>query len=106
MIKEAPAYINTMINCFALSADFGGYELSSEKGYILVIPEGMVIACSGDPVVNTRCSIPVTGGSGIHHLSATDEKSHSDIYDLKGCIITYPVSGKMYVRDGKVFIYK
>ena len=66
LIKEAPAYINTMINCFALSADFGGYELSSEEGYVLVIPEGMVIACSGDTVVNTRCSITVTGGRGIH----------------------------------------
>ena len=106
MIKEAPAYINTMINCFALSADFGGYELLSEKGYTLVIPEGTVIAYSGDPVVNTRCSIPITGGSGIHGIPATDDRSHSAIYDLSGCRITSPASGKIYVRDGKAFIYK
>ncbi|MDE5871506.1 MAG: hypothetical protein K2H22_06175 [Muribaculaceae bacterium] len=106
LIKEAPAYINTMINCFGLSADFGSYELSAEKGYTLVIPEGTVIACSGDPVVNTRCTIPITGGSGIQDVPATDDRSSSIIYDLNGTKTSTPVAGRMYVRDGKIFIYK
>ncbi len=99
---EAPAYINENINCYAVSANFGGYEMTSEKGYSLVIPEGTVIADYGDPIVNHRCSIPVIASSGINSLS--DEKSFSPIYDLNGSKVKVPEHGKMYVKNGKTFI--
>ncbi|MDE7347933.1 MAG: hypothetical protein K2N48_14475 [Muribaculaceae bacterium] len=104
LIMETPAYINTDINCFAISADFGGYEMTSERGYMIVIPEGTVIADYGDPVINHRCYIPLADVSGIRTVAETNDPSA--IYDLNGCRITAPVSGKMYVRDGKIFIYK
>ncbi len=102
LIMEAPAYINTNINCFAISADFGGFEMTSEKGYTLVIPEGTVIAQSGDPVVNHRCSIPISEGAGITSMS--DKDGYSIIYDLNGHRVNNPIAGKMYIRDGKTFI--
>lgn len=102
LIMEAPAYINENINCYAVSANFGGYEMTSEKGYSLVIPEGTVIADSGDPVVNHHCSIPVISSSGVNSL--TVEKSPTPIYDLNGRIVKNPASGKIYVKDGKTFI--
>lgn len=104
LIMEVPAYINENIHCYAVSANFGGYEMTSEKGYSLVIPEGTVIADSGDPVVNHRCSIPVISSSRVNSL--TGEKRLTPIYDLNGCLIKNPVSGKMYVKDGKTFICK
>lgn len=104
LIMEAPAYINTDINCFAVSADFGGYEMTSEIGYTLIIPEGTVIADYGDPLINHRCSIPLTDVSGIHTVPETTDSSA--IYDLNGHKVISPAIGKMYVRDGKTFIYK
>ncbi len=104
LIMEAPAYINTNINCFAISADFGGFEMTSEKGYALVIPEGTVIAEKGDPMVNHRCSIPVADYSGI--TTITNKDIYSITYDLNGRRVNAPISGKMYIRDGKTFLCK
>lgn len=104
LIMEAPAYINTDINCFAVTADFGGYEMTSEKGYSLVIPAGSVIADYGDPAVNHRCSIPVSASSGIHSL--TEKDCSAPIYDLNGRRVKNPIPGNVYVRDGKTTIYK
>lgn len=106
LIMEASAYINTDINCFAVSADFGGYEMTSERGYTLVIPEGTVIADYGDPVMNHRCSIPLSYTTGILQATEERESSRSAMYDLNGNKVTTPVSGNMYVRNGKTFIYK
>ena len=104
LIMEAPAYINTDINCFAVSADFSGYEMTSERGYTLVIPEGMVIADYGDPVINHRCSIPLMDVNGLHTVADTNDSAA--IYDLNGNKVTSPAIGKIYVRYGKTFIYK
>lgn len=104
LIMETPAYINTDVNCFAVSADFGGYEMTSDRGYTLVIPEGTVIADYGDPVMNHRCSIPLTDVSGIHTVAEPTDSAA--IYDLNGHKVISPAIGKIYVRDGKTFIYK
>lgn len=104
LIMEAPAYINQNINCFAVSADFDGYEMTSERGYTLVIPEGTVIAESGDPVMNHRCSVPIAGVSGVEGILQKNESSF--IYDLNGQKVSSPVNGRMYVKEGKSFIHK
>ncbi|MDE6741815.1 MAG: hypothetical protein K2J58_05745 [Muribaculaceae bacterium] len=104
LIMEAKAYINTDINCFAVSADFGRYEMTSERGYTLVIPKGTVIADYGDPVMNHRCSIPLTDVNGIHTVAETNDSAA--IYDMNGHKVTSPAIGKIYVRKGKTFIYK
>ncbi len=104
LIMEAPAYMNTDINCFAISADFGGFEMTSEKGYTLVIPEGTVIANSGNPVVNHRCTISTSEESGINSLTEKDDSA--PIYDLNGCRVNKPIPGKIYIREGKTFICK
>ncbi len=101
LLMEAPAYINTEINCFAVCADFGGYELTSEKGYTLVIPEETIIADFGDPIVNHRCYIPLDTNA-IQSLSREDDNIVT--YDLNGCRVTVPVPGKIYVKNGKTFI--
>jgi hypothetical protein len=44
LVKEADAYLDTQVNCWAVSADFGGFQMQPEVGYTFVIPEGAVIA--------------------------------------------------------------
>ncbi len=78
--------------------------MTSATGYTLVIPKGTVITESGDPVVNHRNSIPVADYSGINHIY--DKNSYSITYDLNGRRVNAPISGKMYIRNGKTFICK
>lgn len=106
MVKEAAAYINTDINCWAVSANFDGYEMTSERGYTFIIPEGTVISENGDPLVNPYCSVPIAGGSGINNLYEGPDDYSSVTYDLNGHRTTTPIVGKMYVRNGQKFIYK
>lgn len=105
LVMEAPAYINTDVNCWAISADFGGYEMTSEKGYTLIIPEGTLLAENGDPVINQRCSIPLGEISKIKQISNSNGID-SPIYDLNGHIVKTPESGKVYIKDGKTVVLK
>lgn len=103
LLKEVPAEIETAANCWLLKADFGGFEITGEKGYSLVIPEGTVIAENGDPVVNPRNTMAVNGSSGIESVQA-ESSEDSILYDLSGRKVITAEPGKIYIQNGRKVI--
>lgn len=103
LLKEVPAEIEADANCWLLKADFGGFEMTGEKGYSLVIPEGTVIAENGDPVVNPRNTMAVNGCSGIESIQA-DNSEDSILYDLSGRKVITAEPGKIYIQNGRKVI--
>lgn len=101
LVMEADAYLDTLVNCWDVSADFGGFRMESEAGYTFVIPEGAVIAETGDPVVNPRNVLSVGGGAGVDSVLNGDADADAPIYDLSGRRVTSPRSGSVYIRAGK-----
>ena len=106
LVKEADAYLDTQVNCWAVSADFGGFQMQPEVGYTFVIPEGAVIAEKGDPVVNSRHSIALNGSSGIDHISIGNMDCDAPIYDLFGRKVNVPQRGTIYIQSGKKILVK
>lgn len=104
LIMEAPAYINIDVNCWAVSADFQGFEMQPEEAYRVVIPEGTVIAEDG--AVNARGGISLYIGAGIGQVKADIDAPESAIYDLHGTKVSNPQPGEIYVKEGKTFIHK
>lgn len=84
LVKEADAYLDTRVNCWAVSADFGGFQMRPGIGYTFVIPEGAVIAEDGNPVVNPRHAIALNGSSGLENISIENKDCEAPIYDLSG----------------------
>lgn len=106
LLKEVPAEIEADASCWLLKADFGGFEMTGENGYSLVIPEGTVIAENGDPVVNPRNTMAVNGSSGINNIKIGEEATDHKIYDLNGRIISNPTVGQIYIINGQKVISK
>lgn len=106
LVKEADAYLDTQVNCWAVSADFGGFQMQPEKGYTFVIPEGAVIAENGDPVVNPRHAIALNGSSGIENISAENKDCDAPVYDLFGRKVNVLHPGTIYIQSGKKILIK
>lgn len=106
LLKEVAAEIETDTNRWLLKADFGGFEMTGEKGYSLVIPEGTVIAENGDPVVNPRNSLVVSDSSGISDIQMCSEDTSPIIYDVNGRRISNPAPGQIYIIKGQKWIAK
>lgn len=106
LVKEADAYLDTQVNCWAVSADFGGFQMQPETGYTFVIPEGAVIAENGDPVVNPRHAIALNGSSGIENIPAENKDCDAPIYDLFGRKVNVPQPGNIYIQSGKKILVK
>lgn len=70
LVKEVPAYVNTLVNCFMVSADFGGVELVADKHYSIVMPEGTVVDAIGHAVSNSRYVVALDVNSGIEAVVA------------------------------------
>lgn len=101
LVKEADAYLDTQVNCWAVSAAFGGFQMQPETGYTFVIPEGAVIAEDGNPVVNPRHAIVLNGSSGIENISIENKDCDASIYDLFGRKVHVPQPGTIYIQSGK-----
>lgn len=106
LVREAEAYLDTRVNCWAVSADFGGFQIQPETGYTLVIPEGTVIAENGDPVVNPRQTIALNGSSGIQAIQIENKDCDVPIYDLFGRKVKALHPGTIYIRNGKKCIIR
>ncbi len=72
VVKEVPAYINPLVNCFMVSADFGDVALNPAKNYVVIMPEGTVTDAIGHKFVNSRIVVSVNAVSGIEAVKATD----------------------------------
>lgn len=106
LVKEADAYLDTQVNCWAVSADFGGFQMQPETGYTFVIPEGAVIAEKGNPVVNPRHAIALNGSSGLENISAENKDCDAPIYDLFGRKVRVLHPGTIYIQSGKKILVK
>lgn len=104
LLKEAVAYVDTGINCFAVSADFGGFKMTSEAGYTVVIPEGTLISESGNPVVNSRNVLSIDKSAGIGEID-DDIRQDALLYDLYGRRVTNPQRGSVYIRGGRKVVF-
>ena len=105
-MTEADAYLDTRVNCWAVSADFGGFRMLPETGYTFVIPEGAVVADDGDTVVNARTEIPLNEKAAIRDIQTDVNDCEAPLYDLLGREISNPQPGTIYVRDGKKILHK
>lgn len=106
LASEADAYLDIQANCWNVCADFGGFQMQPEKGYTFVIPEGAVIAENGDPVINPRHAIALTGSSGIENISAENKDCDAPVYDLFGRKVYVPQPGTIYIQSGKKVLIK
>lgn len=106
LVKEADAYLDTQDNCWAVSADFGGFQMQPETGYTFVIPEGAVIAENGDPVVNPRHAIALNGSSGIENILIESKDCDAPVYDLFGRKVSVLQPGTIYIQSGKKILVK
>lgn len=105
LVKEVIPWINTDVNCWMLVADFGGIPLTSEKGYTLVIPDGALISTDEISVKSSRSELSIGGNAGIDNIIVNQSPSNSPVYDLFGRKVDKPISGSIYIQDGKKIIY-
>lgn len=99
-------YVNTMINCFCLSAEFSGLGLESGKDYVFVVEGGSVVSAEGDPLANPRqtADYVVAGVGSIdaegHHISP------ERCFDISGCPVSSPADGVIHIRNGRKFMQR
>lgn len=87
-----------------IAGDFGGYTMTSEKGYTIVIPEGTIMAADG--AVNKRTNVNVNASTGIEDTLLKPETTPAQIYDLNGRKIHTPEAGQIYIVNGKKVVIK
>ncbi len=104
LVKKAPAWLDTSINCFNLCADFGGFEMKDNTGYYFVIPEGTVSSILDDRT-NKRQSMAIDNTSGVEAISVADTGAEP-LYDLNGRLVMNPQPNTIYVRSGRKIIWK
>ena len=106
LVKEVVPYVNDMINCFMISADFDNVPLDEEKGNTIVLTEGSVVSTKGDPTGNKKATLTISGHAGIESTGFMDDESELPAYDIYGRRISEPVKGQIYIRGGKKFLAK
>ncbi len=104
LVKEVTPWIRTDVNCWILTADFGGIRLDSPKGYTIVIPEGAIISDDEIGVTSKHSELRVSGYSGIEAINA--ERNAGRFYDLSGRKVTHPQPGHIYIVNGKKALLK
>lgn len=106
LVKEVVPYVNDMVNCFMISADFDNVPLDEEKGNTIVLTEGSVVSTKGDPTGNKKATLTISGHAGIESTGFMDDESELPAYDIYGRRISEPVKGQIYIRGGKKFLAK
>lgn len=105
LVKSAPAYLNSDVNCRLVCCDFGGFEMTSEKGYTIVIPNDAVYLEEFPDIKAQGGQVKVSGSAGIGDIISA-EKDRMPIYDLMGRVVKNPIPGSLYIKNGKKLIYK
>lgn len=104
VIAEVTPYINTMINCFCLSAEFTGRIPEDLKDYLIVLEQGSIITVTGDPLTNRRQAVDgATAGIDGPDNDIRDIASDR-CYDLSGRRQESPIAGRISIRNGRKFI--
>lgn len=105
LVKSVPAYLNTDANCWLVCCDFGGFHMTSEKGYTLVVPDGAVYMQQFPEIKAAGGKINVNSSAGLTGIT-TSQNENTTVYDMMGRKVTHPVPGTIYVRNGVKFIYR
>jgi len=105
LVKAAPAYLETGVNCWLVCCDFGGFKMTSEKGYTIVIPDGAVYLQEFPDIMGTGGQVKVPGNAGITDMTVQG-MDDALIYDMMGRVVDNPIPGSLYIKNGKKFIYK
>ncbi len=105
LVKSVPAYLNTDINCWLVCCDFGGFCMTSEKGYTIVIPDGAVYLQQFPDIKATGGQVKMPGVAGIADITIK-RKTNTPIHDMMGRVVKNPVPGGLYIKDGMKFIYQ
>ncbi len=112
LIKEVTPWINTDVNHWVLVADFGGIPLTSEKGYLLVIPQGVILSdneiIDGKKPTNARSELRIYGWSSIDNIDADTPSVDPDapVYNLQGIRVAHLIPGQPYIQNGHKFIHR
>lgn len=104
LVKTAPAYLKTDVNCWQVCCDFGGFKMTLEKGYTLVIPKGAVYLQQFPDIKAVEGKVKIPGTAGISTITAVPDTSTS-VYDLMGRPVANPVPGTLYIQNGRKFIF-
>lgn len=105
LVKAAPAYLKTEVNCWLVCCDFEGFRMTSEKGYTIVVPDDAVYLQQFPDVKATGGKVRVSGSSGISDVVA-GQNDDTPVYDMTGRVVKNPVPGSLYIKNGIKFIYR
>lgn len=105
LVKAAPAYLNTDVNCWLVCCDFGGFRMTSEKGYTIVVPDDAVYLQQFPDIKAQGGQIKVSGTASITDPDF-EKTNHAPIYDLTGRVVANPIPGSLYIKNGVKFIYR
>lgn len=106
MIAGAEPTVSTENDKWVLTTGFGGLDLSAYDGFVVVIPEGLVVSAEGDVVVNKRSSTQIEGTTGISNVTGNETAVSCD---GRRVIITNAVNGgriTLLTADGKTLLTK
>lgn len=99
-VYDIRPYINDMVNCFILAADFDEVVWESETGYEIILAQGSVHNIDGLPnKVISAGAYP----SGVTEI--IDENEAAPLYDLSGNRVTNPTKGKIYILSGRKIMF-
>jgi len=105
LVKSAPAYLNTDVNCWLVCCDFGGFRMTSENGYTIVIPDDAVYLQQFPDIKATGGKVKIPGTAGITDITF-QQKDNALIYDMMGRLVKNPIPGSLYIKNGIKFIYQ
>lgn len=100
-VYDALPYINDMVNCFMLSADFDDMVWESGPAYEIELTEGSVYSQDGIP--NKRISTKPEV-AGVPSIGSDPEEA--PLYDLTGRRIVNPQHGRVYIQSGRKIIFR
>lgn len=105
LIQSVPAYLDTDVNCWHVCCDFGGFRMTSEKGYTIVIPDGAVYLQQFPDVKSIGGKITVSDFSGLSNITFQRE-DNALYYDMIGRVVKNPIPGSLYIKNGRKIIYQ
>lgn len=99
-VYDIRPYINDMVNCFVLAADFDEVVWEAETGYEIILAEGSVHDIDGFP---NKAIATGADPSGIAEIR--DENETAPLYDLTGNRVTNPLKGTIYIQSGRKILF-
>ncbi len=101
MITGAEPTLEQDDGLWVVTADFGGFDMTPYDGFIVSMPEGLVVSAEGDVVANGQSSTQIGGTTGIGN---TADKAAAVSCDGRRVTITGAAAGEritLLTADGR-----